>query len=154
MVLNSYFTKTLYIDFPPTAALEQSLRAIWDAASQAAVLILPQIKLNSQFSSCTSFFSRPSASSIDKTWLLTSHTLIPGLIRLLIQCNISLLQQKDLLVSETMMPPDRENLASTLGGTGGWTAVQKPRIKWVEFISSKLPLLTVTCMDTGAWGLF
>ena len=41
----------------PTAALEQSLRAIWDAASQAAVLILPQIKLNSQLSSCTSFFS-------------------------------------------------------------------------------------------------
>ena len=38
-----------------TAALEQSLRAIWDAASQAAVLILPQIKLNSQLSSCTSF---------------------------------------------------------------------------------------------------
>jgi len=28
----------------PIAALEQSLRAIWDAASQAAVLILPQIK--------------------------------------------------------------------------------------------------------------
>ena len=40
----------------PTAALEQSLRAIWDAASRAAVLILPQIKLNSQLSSCTSFF--------------------------------------------------------------------------------------------------
>ena len=40
----------------PTAALEQPLRAIWDAASQAAVLILPQIKLNSQLSSCTSFF--------------------------------------------------------------------------------------------------
>ena len=39
----------------PTAALEQSLRAIWDAASWAAVLILPQIKLNSQLSSCTSF---------------------------------------------------------------------------------------------------
>ena len=42
----------------PTAALEQSFRAIWDAASQAAVLILPQIKLNSQLSSCTSFFSQ------------------------------------------------------------------------------------------------
>ena len=41
---------------PPTATLEQSLRAIRDAASRAAVLILPQIKLNSQFSSCTSFF--------------------------------------------------------------------------------------------------
>ena len=40
----------------PKAALEKSLRAIWDAASRAAVLILPQIKLNSQLSSCTAFF--------------------------------------------------------------------------------------------------
>ena len=48
-----------------------------------------------------------------------------------------------------MMPLDRENLASTLGGTGGWTAVQKPRVQWAEFIPSKLPLLTVTHMDTG-----
>ena len=39
----------------PTATLEQSLRAIWDAAFRAAVLILLQIKLNSQLSSCTSF---------------------------------------------------------------------------------------------------
>ena len=30
----------------PMTALEQSLRAICDDASQAAVLILPQIKLN------------------------------------------------------------------------------------------------------------
>ena len=42
----------------PTASLEQSLRAIWEAASWAAGLILPQIKLNSQLSSCVSFFSR------------------------------------------------------------------------------------------------
>ena len=42
----------------PTAALEQSLRAIWDGAFQASVLILPKIKLNSQLSSCTSFFSQ------------------------------------------------------------------------------------------------
>jgi len=42
----------------PSATLEQSLRAIWDAASWAAVLILPQVKLNFQLSSCTSFFSR------------------------------------------------------------------------------------------------
>ena len=41
----------------PTSTLELSLRAIWDAASWAAVLILPQIKLNSQLPSCTSFFS-------------------------------------------------------------------------------------------------
>ena len=32
--------------------------AIWDVASRAEVLILPQIKLNSQLSSCISFFSR------------------------------------------------------------------------------------------------
>ena len=42
----------------PTAALEQFLRAIWVATSLTAVLILPQIKLNSQLSSCTSFFIR------------------------------------------------------------------------------------------------
>ena len=41
----------------PTATLEQSLRAIWEAASLAVVLILPQMKLNSQLSSCT-FFSK------------------------------------------------------------------------------------------------
>ena len=39
----------------PTASLEQSLRAIWSAVSRAAVLILPQIKLNPQLSSCASF---------------------------------------------------------------------------------------------------
>ena len=40
----------------PTAALEHSLRALWDAASRAAVIILSQIKLNPQLSSCSSFF--------------------------------------------------------------------------------------------------
>ena len=55
MVLNSPFTKILYVDRPPTAPLEQSLRAICGAASWAAVLILPQIKLNSQLSHCASF---------------------------------------------------------------------------------------------------
>ena len=49
MALNTPFTKTLYTEFP--------LQLLWDAASQAAVLILAQIKLNSQLSSCTSFFS-------------------------------------------------------------------------------------------------
>ena len=51
-VLNSVFTKTLYIDFPPTSPLEQFLRAIWGAASRDIVLTLPQIKLNWQFSCC------------------------------------------------------------------------------------------------------
>ena len=44
----------MYLPFH-TAAVEQSLRAAWDAASQAAVLILPQMKLNLQLSSCASF---------------------------------------------------------------------------------------------------
>ena len=42
------FHQNLIYWLSPTAALEQSLRAIWDAASRAAVLIFPQIKLNSQ----------------------------------------------------------------------------------------------------------
>ena len=46
-----------YILTSSTAALEQTLRALWDATSRAAVRILPQIKLNSQLSSCTSFLS-------------------------------------------------------------------------------------------------
>ena len=52
------FTKITYIlTFPPTSS-ERFLRAIWNAVSQAIVLILPQIKLNSQLSRCTLFFSR------------------------------------------------------------------------------------------------
>ena len=36
--------------------LEQFLRVFWNAVSQAAVLIWPQIKLNSRFSCCAFFF--------------------------------------------------------------------------------------------------
>ena len=56
MVLNSPFTETLYIDLPPLP-LWSSLSELSDTASWAMVLILPQIKLNSLLSSCTSFFS-------------------------------------------------------------------------------------------------
>ena len=60
-----------YILTSPHAALEQSLRAIWDAASQAAVLIWPQIKLNSQLWSCTSFLVNTTYLRIDSlTWFL------------------------------------------------------------------------------------
>ena len=41
-----------------TTSLEQFLGAIWSAISQAAVLILPQVKFNSQLSCCASFFSQ------------------------------------------------------------------------------------------------
>ena len=46
MALNSPFTKTLYIDFLPLPLWSSLFRAIWDAASRAAVCILPQIKLS------------------------------------------------------------------------------------------------------------
>ena len=55
--MHSPFTKITYILTFPPASLEQFLRAIWDAVSQAAVLILPQIKLNSQLSRCAFFLS-------------------------------------------------------------------------------------------------
>ena len=44
-----------YILTFPLVSLELFLRAIWGAVSQAAVLILPQIKLNLQFSHCAFF---------------------------------------------------------------------------------------------------
>ena len=56
MVLNSPFTKTLYIDFRPLP--------FWSSLSELSEMLppglqssfCPQIKLNSQFSSCTSYF--------------------------------------------------------------------------------------------------
>ena len=54
MVLNPPSPKPYILTFPH-CRLEQFLRAIWDAASQATVFILPQIKLNLQLSSYTSF---------------------------------------------------------------------------------------------------
>ena len=41
----------------PAASLAQRLRAVGDAVSQAAVLILPQIKLNSRLLHCAFFLS-------------------------------------------------------------------------------------------------
>ena len=53
----SPFTKITYIlTSPRPASLEQFLRALRNAVSRAAVLILPQIKLNSQHSCCAFFF--------------------------------------------------------------------------------------------------
>ena len=50
------FTKTVYnIDLSPLSLQSQYVRPIWDAVSQAIVLILPQIKLNSQFFHCAVF---------------------------------------------------------------------------------------------------
>ena len=49
-----YWASTIFLVFPPTS-LELFLRAIWDAVSWAAVLILPQIKLNLKLS-CFAFF--------------------------------------------------------------------------------------------------
>ena len=57
--LKSHITLT----YPP-ASLEQLLRALWNAVSWAIVLILPQIKLDSQFSHCAFFFQSTGCSFI------------------------------------------------------------------------------------------
>ena len=67
------------------ASLEQFLTAIWDAVSQAIVLILPQIKVNSQVSHCAFFFSQqlwiPSNLSVD---LVESYSYRPGFLRMMV----------------------------------------------------------------------
>ena len=54
----SFVGNLLYILAPSLASSEQFLSAVWNTVSRAAVLILPQIKLNLQLSHCAqSFFS-------------------------------------------------------------------------------------------------
>ena len=52
-----------------TTSLEQPLRAIWGAVSWDAVLILPQIKLNSQRWSCIFFLVKNPKSDQQLSWL-------------------------------------------------------------------------------------
>ena len=62
----------------PTTSSEQSLRAVWGAASRAAVLILPHIKLHMQLSSCASFFvdkNKPMATKGERWWRF-SHSVM------------------------------------------------------------------------------
>ena len=49
------FTKITYILTFPATSMDQFLWAIWNPVSQAAVLILLQIKLDSQLSRCAFF---------------------------------------------------------------------------------------------------
>ena len=68
----------IYTDLYPSASLEQFLTAIWGAVFQAAVLILPQIKLNLQ-SSCCAFFKSTDEWSISLTYSflhVKNHNLI------------------------------------------------------------------------------
>ena len=66
--LYPHFSKITCILTVPSAPVEQFLRAIWNAVSQAAVLILPQTKLNSQlFMLCIFRKSAPLFSSVTVT---------------------------------------------------------------------------------------
>ena len=79
MALNSPFTKTSYIDFPPLQ--------LWSGLSElsvmlpprAAVLILPQIKLNSQVSSYTFFFLIPQSQRVGHDSATTTCIRCSGL---------------------------------------------------------------------------
>ena len=71
----SPFTTISYIlTSPPPTSLVQFLRAIWNAASRAIVLILPPIKLDSQLSYCA-FFSEDSCKR-NKFVLYVSHCVL------------------------------------------------------------------------------
>ena len=54
----SPYTKITCILTSLLTSSEQFLRAIWEPVSQAIVLILPQIRLNSQLSHCSFLFSQ------------------------------------------------------------------------------------------------
>ena len=85
LLLGPYHYQNLIYWLFRTATLEQSLRALWDAASWAAVLILPQIKLKSELSSRTSFFSQqlwqlmmwPRVDFLPSTGLQEESVLVP-----------------------------------------------------------------------------
>ena len=66
-------TKITYMLSFPAASLEQCLNAIGGAVSQAAVLILPQIKLSSQLSGCASIFSRQDDRRSSPEWTSFLH---------------------------------------------------------------------------------
>ena len=68
-----------HIHWPPTISLEQPLGAIWDsyAVSWAVVLVLPQIKLNSQLSYCE-FISKLTGWSFSAVGRAHEHHLRPA----------------------------------------------------------------------------
>ena len=68
----------------PTAAWEQCPQAIWDVASWAATLILPQIKFNSQLSSCASFSVNNKQGDNIQSW----YTPFPSLIKSVVPCTV------------------------------------------------------------------
>ena len=75
----------IYTVLPLTpTSVEQFLRAIWGAVSQATICILPQIKLNLQLSCCPIFLSRQEVPKMNKgfspyspSWLCPEPCLPP-----------------------------------------------------------------------------
>ena len=68
----SLLQKLLYVLVPPLTSLEQFLRVICNDLSQAAVLILPQIKLTLQLSCCSFFFFKSTPALKEIVWIFVS----------------------------------------------------------------------------------
>ena len=81
--MHSPFTKITYILTFPFTSLEQFLRAIWDAVSQAIVLILLQIELKSQLPCCAFSLSQH---KVDQRFLSfdAQYSLYPSLALVLL----------------------------------------------------------------------
>ena len=75
----------------PNITLEQSLRAIWDAASQDAVFILPQIKVNLELVHVFSWHQDPLSSTVSSHLLKSMSTESLMLSNHLILCHSLLL---------------------------------------------------------------
>ena len=62
-------TEIMYNTEQPPYLFGAVSRAIWDAVSQAIILILPQIKLNSQLSRCAFFSVNTCLINLTEVWV-------------------------------------------------------------------------------------
>ena len=70
-----YWHPTSLLHPPATTSLEQFFRGIWGSVSQAAILILPEIKFNLLLSHCAIFFFKC------KLWTLLWASLVAQMIK-------------------------------------------------------------------------
>ena len=145
------FTNVTYILTFPTTSLEQFLRTTWNAISQSIVLILPQIKFNSQLS-CFAFDSFISTNEVTQSglpsfaWILWgTKDLVPAVapctplspwgVQMNLGKSLTVLRSPTLADdSECYVTVYKEYLPSQLKDTGrvGWEA----RLKDTRFCSA------------------
>ena len=139
----------------PTTSLEQFLRAIWAAVSWAAVLILSQIKFNSQLLRLTSFLSWQSPKEGDIAWKSSYYFFILWLPLSLktFPCSVIFLQQAILIaqfiiclikhseseseVAQSWHPTLRDPMDCSLPGSSIHGIFQARVLEWVAISFSR-----------------